>query len=71
MTKACILVTTFEQDDKVLCVYSHGYGSYVDKFAYVAKLFTEKGIDVIGMDYKGFGHSEGTRGLIEDRHQFY
>lgn len=26
---------------------------------------------MIGMDYKGFGHSEGTRGWIDDRDQFY
>lgn len=37
----------------------HGYGSYVGKFAYIAKHFVEKGYDVIGMDYKGFGYSEG------------
>ena len=52
-------------------MYSHGYGSYVDKFAYIAKIFVENGFDVIGMDYKGFGHSEGIRGLIEDRDSFY
>lgn len=52
-------------------MFSHGYGSYVDKFAYIAKPFVEQGYDVIGMDYKGFGHSEGIRGLIADRHQFY
>jgi|LauGreDrversion4_2_1035121.scaffolds.fasta_scaffold137585_2 alpha-beta hydrolase superfamily lysophospholipase len=45
-------------------MYSHGYGSYVDKFAYIAKIFVENGFDVIGMDYKGFGHSEGIRGFI-------
>lgn len=43
----------------------------MDKFAYVAKPFVEAGHDVIGMDYKGFGHSEGIRGFIGDRHQFY
>jgi alpha-beta hydrolase superfamily lysophospholipase len=38
---------------------SHGYGSYVGKFAYVAKYFVEAGYDVIGYDYLGFGLSEG------------
>jgi hypothetical protein len=26
---------------------------------------------VIGMDFKGFGLSEGLRGFIEDRAEFY
>jgi pimeloyl-ACP methyl ester carboxylesterase len=43
----------------------------VDKFAYIAKPFVEAGYDVIGMDYKGFGHSEGLRGFINDRNEFY
>jgi alpha-beta hydrolase superfamily lysophospholipase len=50
---------------------SHGYGSYVGKFAFYAKIFQEQGFDVIGMDVKGFGHSEGLRGFIEDRQDFY
>ena len=49
----------------------HGYGSYVGKFAYIAKLYVEAGFDVIGMDFKGFGYSEGVRGFIGDREQFY
>ena len=54
-----------------VCACSHGYGSYVDKFAFVAKLFVEQGYDVIGMDFKGFGHSAGLRGFINDRNEFY
>jgi alpha-beta hydrolase superfamily lysophospholipase len=50
---------------------SHGYGSYVGKFAYYAKLYHDQGYDVVGMDYKGFGHSEGVRGRIESRADFY
>ena len=50
---------------------SHGYGSYVGKFAYYAKLYRDQGYEVIGMDYKGFGHSEGVRGRIESREDFY
>ena len=54
-----------------LFYHSHGYGSYVGKFAYVGKLFVDQGYDFIGMDFKGFGYSEGTRGLIESREDFY
>lgn len=31
----------------------------------------ERGHDVVGLDYKGFGHSGGIRGYIGDRHEFY
>jgi acylglycerol lipase len=48
----------------------HGYGSYIDKFAYVSKIFAENGHEVVGFDFKGFGHSEGTRGLIDDTEVF-
>lgn len=41
------------------------------KFAFFAKLFVDQGYDVIGMDFKGFGHSEGLRGFIADRDEFY
>lgn len=43
----------------------------MDKFAYIAKHFVEQGFDVIGMDYKGFGHSGGARGFIGNRDHFY
>jgi acylglycerol lipase len=48
----------------------HGYGSYVDKFGYVAMDFANSGYDVIGFDFRGFGHSEGPRGLIENTDNF-
>lgn len=48
----------------------HGYGSYVDKFAYVSKYFVENGYEVVGFDFKGFGYSEGTRGLIDNTEEF-
>ena len=35
----------------------HGYGSYINKFAYIAKVFAEHGYDVVGFDFKGFGYS--------------
>ena len=38
------------------------------RFAHVAKALAEDGFDVIGIDQRGFGHSEGRRGLIESKH---
>jgi len=66
----CKLIILFKKWTRHL-FYSHGYGSYVGKFAFYAKIFQEQGFDVIGMDFKGFGHSEGLRGFIEDRADFY
>lgn len=48
-----------------------GYASYIGKLAFLAKPFVEAGFDVIGMDFKGSGSSEGMRGQIVDRDQFY
>ena len=59
------------QAPKGVIAMFHGYGSYVGKFAYLARLFVAQGYDVIGMDMRGFGYSEGTRGIIEDREDFY
>lgn len=42
----------------------HGYGSYVGKFAYIGEKIAEQGFDFVGFDYRGFGKSEGVRGLI-------
>lgn len=59
------------KETRNIIIISHGYGSYVGKFAYYAKLYHDQGYEVIGMDYKGFGHSEGVRGRIESRADFY
>ena len=49
----------------VVC-YLPGYGSYVGKYGYIAKVFSDCGYDFIGMDYKGYGRSEGIKKLIRD-----
>lgn len=55
---------------KAIIILFHGYGSYVGKFAYIAKKFSEHGFDVVGYDYPGFGLSEGPRGVINDADAF-
>jgi len=49
----------------------HGYGSYVAKYAYMARIFVEHGFEVCGLDCMGFGHSEGVRGVIRSQDDFY
>ena len=51
-------------------MFFHGYGSYGDKFAYIARHWSDSLYDVIAYDYKGFGHSEGPRSLINDTKGF-
>lgn len=43
-----------------------GYGDYVGRYAYIAQKFANDGYDFIGIDSRGFGHSEGRRGIYED-----
>ena len=50
---------------KAAIIYFCGHGQHVGKFGYVGKHFSEAGYDFVGFDYKGFGKSQGTRGLIE------
>jgi alpha-beta hydrolase superfamily lysophospholipase len=46
---------------------NHGYGkfklnskgSHSNKFAHFASYFADNGIDTIGIDFRGFGKSEG------------
>ena len=38
--------------------------------AYIAKIFSENGYEMVGYDYKGFGYSEGERGLIDNTANF-
>lgn len=44
----------------------HGYGDYVGRYAYFARYFSEAGYDFLGIDQRGFGLSEGRRGIIEN-----
>ena len=41
------------------------------KYAYMAKMFADQGYDFIGMDYKGYGRSEGQRRLIKNLDLLY
>ena len=43
----------------------HGYGDYVQRYGYFARVLAEAGFDVVGIDQKGFGYSEGLRGFIQ------
>lgn len=43
----------------------HGHGDYCERYAYFAKAFAENGYDFVGMDMKGFGHSQGKRGVLD------
>ena len=45
----------------------HGFGDYTGRFAYYAKPFAENGYDFVGMDMRGFGRSEGRRGIVESK----
>ena len=42
----------------------HGFNDYAGRYAYLAKTLTQHGYDVVAMDQRGFGYSEGARGLI-------
>lgn len=35
------------------------------KYAFLGKGFSDAGFDFVGMDQRGFGHSEGARGIFE------
>ena len=45
----------------------HGHGDYIGRYSYIAKMIAERGYDVVGIDQRGFGHSQGRRGLVESR----
>ena len=45
----------------------HGHGDYVGRYAYVAEQIAKEGYDVVGIDQRGFGRSEGRRGILESR----
>lgn len=48
----------------------HGYGDYTARYAYFAKYFSNAGYDFVGLDQRGFGYSEGRRGIIESEDYF-
>ena len=49
----------------------HGYGSYGEHMAHIAKFVASAGYDVYAMDMRGFGHSEGDKGIIEKAQHIY
>lgn len=57
--------TSSEKPPKGIIVMFHGFGSYVGKYAFLAKLYIDSGYEVCGLDCMGFGRSEGIRGFIK------
>ena len=52
---------------KGIVTFLHGYGDYSGRYAYFAKTFAENGYDVHSLDQRGFGLSEGRRGVFENQ----
>jgi acylglycerol lipase len=52
-------------DRKGIIYFIHGFGDYCGRYAYFAKQFAEHGYDFVGFDQRGFGRSEGPRGIFE------
>ena len=42
----------------------HGNNDYVGRYAFLAKILSENGYDVVGCDRRGYGFSEGERGYL-------
>ena len=51
--------------------YIHGYGAHCNFMGFFFKEFAESGYEVITMDQRGFGYSEGERGFIHDSETIY
>lgn len=51
---------------KAIVAMFHGLCSHVQRGAHIANYFAQKGITTVGYDYRGFGQSQGPRGLIYD-----
>ena len=51
--------------------YFPGHNSSASKQGNIAKALADRGFDYIGMDYKGYGKSEGTKGLISSLDELY
>lgn len=56
---------TASKERKGIIYFIHGYGEYVRRYAYFGQVFAENGYDFVGIDQRGFGYSEGERGMIE------
>ncbi|TNV72937.1 hypothetical protein FGO68_gene8328 [Halteria grandinella] len=53
-----------QSKSKGIIFYIHGYGEYVQRYGYFAKLYAEAGFDFVGLDQRGFGYSNGNKGLL-------
>lgn len=51
-----------ERKPKALVVIIHGLGEHSGRYAHVAKIFNENGMQVFSFDQRGHGKSEGPRG---------
>lgn len=56
-----------EREIKGVVYLAHGLYEYCDLTAYTAKHLSNQGYDVIAMDLRGHGRSDGVKGLLEDR----
>jgi acylglycerol lipase len=48
----------------------HGGFEHLGRYDHVATFFTKAGYQVIGVDLRGHGHSEGKRGYVEKWHLY-
>lgn len=53
------------QKRKGIVYFVHGYGCSLHNHAYLAQMFSQHGYEFCGIDQKGFGLSEGTKGRFE------
>ena len=51
---------------KGIVQFIHGHGDYAGRYAFMAKQLSDAGYDVVGLDRRGYGHSEGKRNFIEN-----
>ena len=51
---------------KGIVTLTHGHGDFM-RYAWMAQKFAAVGYDVVGMDARGHGRSEGRRGVIESK----
>ena len=56
---------------KAVVFYIHGYGSHASANGALAKVLAAKNYEVFAIDQRGFGHSDGIRGVIEEKSHVY
>ena len=60
----------YEVDDaEKVCVLIHGIGEHCGRYKRVAEYFAKEKIAIVGMDLRGHGKSEGTRGHTAPRRE--